>query len=412
MDVHQIYQLAIAVGLGLIVGIQRQTQGSPVAGIRTITLITVFGFLAGSLAAPLGGSLVLTGLVVVTGFLIMGNVMRARLGDPHPGVTSEVATAAMYLVGVLVALEWTTLAVVTTGFVVLLLHWKGELRSIADRLTEQDRRALAQLILLGFVILPALPNREMGPYGVLNPYDIWRMVVLIVGISLGAYIAYKFVGGRAGTLLAGTLGGLISSTASTMTFSHLTREIEGREAAASVMILIASTVVFIRVLAEIALVAPGELQSLGPPILVMGGAMALVSAGMYRWAGEGIDAPAPEDPPSDLRAAVLFGALYALILVAVAFAQRYWGGGGLYFIAFISGLTDMDAITLSSANLVEDGVLPAGTAWRMILVGGMSNLMFKGGIVAVAGSRALRKPVALGFGLSIAAGTLILLLWP
>ena len=140
-------------------------------------------------------------------------------------------------------------------------------------------------------------------------------------------------------------------------------------------------------------------------------AMALVSAVLYRRAGSGLAAPPPQEPPSDLRSAVLFGLLYAAVLVAVAFAQSHMGDQGLYMVAFLSGLTDMDAITLSSARLVSTGELSAETGWRMILVGGMSNLGFKAGIVASVGSRPLRRPVLLAFGAAIVAGVAILFLW-
>jgi uncharacterized membrane protein (DUF4010 family) len=303
-------------------------------------------------------------------------------------------------------------AVATSGIVLVLLQAKEPLEGFADRLGKADRNALAQLVLLGFVILPAMPDRDMGPMQVLNPHEIWLMVVLIVGISLGAYVLYKFIGGERGTVLGGMLGGLISSTASTITFSRMTRKKASLVPGAAVMIMIASTVVFGRVVVEVALVARPVLLDMAPPLIAMMLGMAAVSLVLYRWAGEGLSAPAPEEPPSDLRSAVVFGGLYAAVLVAVAFARTYWGDQGLFIVSFISGLTDVDAITLSSANLVEAGRLPAETGWRMILVGGMSNLVFKTGIVASVASPTLRKPVLLAFGASIAIGVAILLFWP
>lgn len=412
MGLTEIYQFAIAIGLGLMVGLEREGVRSPVAGIRTYPIITGFGFLAGVLAGPLGGWLAVGGLLVVAGFMVLGNAIMVRRGDPDPGMTSEFAVVVMFLVGLALAMGWNALAVAVSGVVLVLLHAKEPLKDFSARLGHSDRRALAQLVLVGFVLLPAMPDRSMGPYGVLNPHSIWLMVVLIVGISLGAYVLYRLLGGGAGALAGGILGGLISSTASTITFSRMTSARRGLVPGAALMIVIASTVVFGRVVAEVAVVSRGYLPVMAPPLLVMMVGMAGIAAVMYWRSGEALRAPPPDEPPSDLRSAVAFGALYAVILVAVAFARRHLGEGGLYLVSAVSGLTDMDAITLSSAQLVESGSLEPGIGWRMILVGGISNLAFKAGIVVSAGDRALRKPVLTAFAASALLGVTLMVFWP
>jgi len=412
MGLEEIYQLAIAIGLGLMVGLEREGVQSPIAGIRTYPILTAFGFLAGLLSGPLGPWVAVAGLVVTAGFMVLGNAILTRTGNADPGMTSEYATVVMYTVGILLAMGWNALAVAVAGTVLVLLHAKEPLEGLSDRLGKSDRRALAQLVLVGFVLLPAMPDRSMGPYGVLNPHGIWLMVVLIVGISLGAYVLYRLFGGSAGALLGGVLGGLISSTASTITFSRMTRTRPGVVPSATVMIMVASTVVFGRVVVEIAVVARDALPVMAPPLLLMMLGMAGVAALLHSRAGEALKAPPPEDPPSDLRSAVVFGGLYAVILVAVAFARRNLGEGGLFLVSAVSGLTDMDAITLSSAQLVERGQLDAGIAWRMVMVGGIANLAFKAGIVVSAGHRSLRRPVAAAFGASIVLGVLLMVFWP
>jgi uncharacterized membrane protein (DUF4010 family) len=182
--------------------------------------------------------------------------------------------------------------------------------------------------------------------------------------------------------------------------------------AASLMIMVASTVVFARVVVEIAVVAREHLWQLAPPLLAMMVGMAGVGLVLRLRVGGELTAPAPDEPPSDLRSAVVFGALYAVVLVCVAFARRHFGDSGLYAVAAVSGLTDMDAITLSSAQLVGRGELEVGQAWRMILVGGMANLVLKGGIAVVAGHRALRRPLLVSFAASLAVGAGILAFWP
>jgi uncharacterized membrane protein (DUF4010 family) len=412
MGLQEIYQLAIAVALGLMVGLQREGDQSPIAGIRTYPLITALGFLSGHLGIAFSPWFPAAGLLAVVAFMTLGNLALIHGGDPQPGMTSEFATVTMYAVGIALALEWTILAVAMAGIVLVLLQAKEPLQAFSARVGKADRDALARLVLLGLVILPAMPNRSFGPLGVLNPYQIWLMVVFIVGISLAAYVIYRLVGGGGGTILVGILGGLISSTASTITFSRMTVKRPSLLPGAAVMVLIASTVVFARVVVELAVVSWSSLPAMAPPLLSMMGVMILVSAVVYRWAGEGLSAPPPEEPPSDLRSAVAFGLLYAAVLVAVAFSREYLGDRGLFVVSFVSGLTDMDAITLSSARLVEAGELAPDTGWRMILVGGMSNLVFKAGIVAVVGTRRLLRPVLLGFGASILGGVAILFLWP
>jgi uncharacterized membrane protein (DUF4010 family) len=412
MGLHEIYQLAIAVGLGLLVGLEREGHQSPIAGIRTYPILTGFGFLTGLLAVPFGGWVPMVGLVVVAAFMVLGNLQMAQKGRAVPGMTSEFAAVVMFTVGLAVARGWNALAVAASGMVLVLLQAKQPLRAFAGRLDDSDRKALAQLVLVGFVLLPAMPDTQMGPYGVLNPREIWLMVVLIVGISLAGYVLYRVLGGGAGSLLSGLLGGLISSTASTVTFSRMTRGAERMAPAAALMVVVASTVVFARVVGEIAFVARDHLWQLAPPLLAMMAGMIVIVLVLRLRVSEQLHAPAPEDPPSDLRSAVLFGALYAVVLVCVAFARRNMDESGLYLVAAVSGLTDMDAITLSSAQLVGRGELEVGTAWRMIMVGGMANLALKGGIVLAAGHRALRRPVLTSFAASLALGGAILAFWP
>ena len=186
-------------------------------------------------------------------------------------------------------------------------------------------------------------------------------------------------------------------------------------AAAAFVVIMASAIVFIRVLVEVAVVVPDAWTAVAPSMTLMLATLLLM--GWLQWrkvgkegAGQGPSDELHREAPSELPAAVAFGLLYALVLLAVAAAREYLGEGGLYVVAFISGLTDMDAITLSTAQLVKAGRLEVDTAWRAILIGGMSNIVFKGGVVAVVGGKALRRPVFTGFGASLLVGVGILLL--
>jgi uncharacterized membrane protein (DUF4010 family) len=254
-----------------------------------------------------------------------------------------------------------------------------------------------RFVLISLVVLPLLPDRTYGPFGVLNPFDIWRMVVLIVGIGLAGYAAYRIFGPTAGSALAGILGGFVSSTATTVSYARQSRLGAATAPLAAVAILLASAVVFLRVFMELAAVAPRHLRSMVPPLGLVAAALAAGALAFWRRVRQGDAAPPPPGNPAQLRVALLFGGLYALVVLALAGAKRYLGESGLYLVAALSGLTDMDAITLSTGRMVAAGTLAADTAWRLILVAILSNLAFKACVVALLGSRALLHRVALVF---------------
>lgn len=405
-------QLFVALGLGLLVGLQRERVDPAIAGIRTFALITVLGALTALLGSSFGGWIVAVGLLVSAALVLSGNVVRMSRGDADPGQTTEFTAVVMYCVGALAVMAPLAVSVVLAGAVAFLLHLKEPLHRFVGRMGEGDVRAIMQLVLISLVILPVLPDRPFGPYQVLNPYQIWWMVVLIVGLSLAGYVAFKLFGANAGSALSGVLGGLISSTATTVSYARRTKDSPESSRLAALIITIASAVVFGRVLVEMAAVAPRNLREIGPPIGAMLGVAILVSLGAWLLGRDRkAELPEPENP-ADLKAALVFGALYAGVLLAVAFARDRFGTAGLYGVAALSGLTDMDAITLSTSRLVASGQVDPSTGWRAILLAGLSNLVFKAGIVAVLGARALLGRIALLFGAMLAGGGAIFWLWP
>ncbi|MCI0433565.1 MAG: MgtC/SapB family protein [Gemmatimonadetes bacterium] len=410
MDLTFIHELAIALGLGLLVGIERERQSARVAGVRTFAMITLLGALSGALGEVTGAWLVPVALFVVAALLVTGNIVVLRAGQYDPGMTSEIAALVMFAVGVLVVTGFRVEGFVIAGAVALLLHWKQPLHGVARRLGDEDFHAVMRLVLIGLVILPILPDRAWGPYGVLNPFRIWLMVVLIVGISLAGWIALRWLGPRAGTMTAGALGGLISSTAATVGFARSSRAAGGDPGAAAVMIMLASTVAFLRVLLEILVAAPAHVATVGLPLLVMAAIMGALS--LLAWRRRAVHADAPAHAPADLKAAIVFGLLYGGILFLVAATREQFGTRALYGVAALSGLTDLDAITLSSAQLLNAGQLEPAAGWRLILIGALANLLFKGGVVVVLGARALAARIGVLFGVAVAGGAGLLLLWP
>ena len=248
MDVHLLQKLATALGLGLLVGLQREKIHDPLAGIRTFALITVFGAVCGLLAGQVGVWLLGVGLAAVGGLFIAGYARRRgeigqgrrplavageRVATPEPdeardvGLTTEVAALVMFVVGAYVTLGDVATATVIGGAVFMLLHLKEPMHTFVGRLGATDLRAIVQFVLIALVIFPILPDQGYGPWQVLNPHNIWLMVVLIVGISLTSYLLYQLVRGRAGTAVQGILGGMISSTATTIGATIFSRAISG-----------------------------------------------------------------------------------------------------------------------------------------------------------------------------------------
>lgn len=412
MTENAFIQLAVSLLLGLLVGLQRERTESSVAGIRTFPLIAMFGTVCAWLAAAYGGWILGAGVLAVAALFVAGNLIRSQGGDKDAGQTTEIAAVLLYAVGAYLVIGEMAVAVALGGAIALLLHYKQPLHAFVAGIEEDDVRAIMQFALVTLVILPVLPNETYGPYEVLNPFNVWLMVVLIVGISLAGYVAYKLFGARAGALLGGSLGGLISSTATTVSFARRSSGSPSSPAISALVIMIAATTVFLRLLIEIAAVAPMQFMQLAPPLAAMLLACAVIGALAWRRA-RGLDPQLPRrGNPANLGLALLFGGLYALILLAIAAAKEELGSAGLYSVAVLSGLMDMDAITLSTARLASQGRLEADTGWRVIMLASLSNILFKGGLVAVIGSRALLREVALLFGAALLAGIAILWFWP
>lgn len=413
MDVPltDLYRLGIALGLGLLVGLEREwSEKQP--GIRTFPLITVFGALSGLLARDFGGWILAAGILGVVAMTVVANYLRVRQENASVGMTSESAVLVMFGVGALLSMGETTIAVAVGGAVAVLLGWKRPLHQFVKAIGAADVQAIMRLVLVAFVILPLLPNQAYGPYEVFNPFKVWLMVVMIVGISLGAYLVQKLLGNRVGILLGGILGGLVSSTATTVSSARRSVRLSENPNCCAVVILLASTVMYPRLIAEVAVVSPASLPHVAGPLIALMAFTGAMSWMMIRASGKGMTAVVEERPPSDLRAAVVFGVLYVAVLYIVAFTKERFGNQGLYAVAAISGLTEMDAITLSTAQLMKSGAIQAETGWRLIVTAALSNFLLKAGVVAALGTRGLFGRIAALFGLIIAFGFALLFLWP
>jgi uncharacterized membrane protein (DUF4010 family) len=404
--------LAISLGLGLLVGLQRQHDNARIAGIRTFPLITLFGTLSALLAQDFGGWIVGAGLLATAGLVVAANLLKNRETQPDVGQTTEASVLLMYALGAYLVMGSATVAVAVGATVAVLLHLKETLHRIVARIGHTDLTAIMQFVVISLVILPILPDQAYGPYQVLNPHNIWLMVVLIVGIGLLGYFIYKIFGGKAGTFMGGVLGGLISSTATTVSYARRTKEAHGSSQLAALVIFIASTVAFLRILTEILIVAPASLPQVAPPLLAVVGIMCVTGLVAYFINKEKGDHMPEQENPAQLKTALVFGAIYGLVILGTAAAKDYLGDSGLYIVAIISGLTDVDAITLSTSRLMNIGNISPANGWRIILVAALSNIAFKTALVGFLGNKGLLGKVALLFGIVLLGGLLVLWWWP
>lgn len=404
--------IGMSLGLGLLVGLQREHAESQIAGIRTFALVTLLGTLMALLGQNYGGWLVAVGALCVAVLLFVANLAKMRRGLSKPGLTTEVAALIMYAVGAYLVLGDAAVAVLVGGIVAVLLQWKQPMHSFVGRMGPDDMRVIMQFALVALVILPVLPNENYGPFQAFNPHETWLMVVLIVGLSVAGYIVYKFYGQNAGTVVGGVLGGLVSSTATTASYARRAGQQPSASSQAAVVIAIASAIAIGRVIVEVGVAAAPVVRYLAPPLAVMFLWMLALSLLVYRFDRPGQAGMSPPKNPAELKLALVFGVMYSLIKLAVAATQHYLGESALYGVAGLSGLTDLDAITLSTAKLVEADRLAADLGWRLILTAALANLAFKGGIAAVLGDRRLALSTLVVFGAAIAGGGLILWLWP
>lgn len=402
--------LGLAAALGLLVGVQRQYSGHVTAGIRTFTLVTVLGA-ACSIATDFAGAwLVAAGLLGVAGLGVAAFLRDEDTEENPAGLTSEVALAVMYVVGALTPHVEPVVPVAIGVGTAVLLHAKAALHRFSERLTEPEVRSILTFALISAVVLPILPTEKFGPYDVWSARNIWLMVVLVSGIGLVGYAAHRLLGTRRGVLVAGLVGGLVSSTATTASFARHTKE--GGPILVSVFVITAaSCVVFVRVLVEIGATSQTLLpHAIGPMCVMLGVSAACAGVVWMRVRREPAEAPEANNPV-ELKPAMIFAGLYALVLLAVAWSREVMGEQGIYVVAAISGLTDMDAITLSSSRMVESGGLEPQAAWRAIVIASISNMAFKLGMVGVIAGGRLFRPMAVVFGVVSAAGAVLLVVW-
>jgi len=415
MDYNDLVTLGISFGLGLLVGLQREQSNHETAGVRTFTLIAILGTLAGFLTREFDNPFILPVFgIAITALMITANIIIAkRDSEPTAGQTTEVAVLLMFALGAYLVLGDQLIAVIIGGALAILLYVKEVLHNFIDKLKDKDLGAIMTFVGISLVILPILPDETYGPLDVLNPRDIWLMVTLIVGISVLGYFVYKWVGKKAGMISNGILGGIISSTATTVSYARSAAQNTSVSKVSAFVIMASVTISIIRVIIEIGIVAPGKLGAVVSPFVILFLFMAVLSVMLFYTVSKDKavdDMPEPKNP-AQFKSAFIFGVLYGLILLAVAFTEKEFGDEGLYIVSIIGGLAKKDAITLSLAQSIKGG-LDTELGWRLIMTGVLANFVFKIILVAVLGNKKLLTWVGGAMIISIAAGLLLMWLWP
>ncbi|HVH18344.1 MAG TPA: MgtC/SapB family protein [Myxococcota bacterium] len=393
-------RLGAALGLGLLMGLEREfaqrNEEASFGGVRTFALISLSGAAATYAGVVLEQPLVtLAGFAGIAALIVVSYVTSSRQG--HLGLTTEVSALLTFVLGALCVHGHVSVAAAIGVVAVLLLALKNALHTLASRIESADVEATLRFALITAIVLPLLPDQTYGPppFDVLNPYEIWLMVVLIAGLNFAGYVLVKLMGAEHGFGLTGLLGGLVSSTALSLGFAQRSKQEPGQSRALALGILLAWTVMFVRVIAEVAVVNPALVRRMAPTAGAL--AVAGLAATFYlhrtraRARGRAATATAPSKNPLELRMAIQFGLLYAAITLGARAAQHFFGEAGLYAAGALAGVSDVDAITLSMANLAASSPDSASAAARTIEIAVLSNTAAKCAMVCALGAPELRR---------------------
>jgi uncharacterized membrane protein (DUF4010 family) len=408
MEYQELLKLALsfatAVLLGALIGIEREkrkaeeNQQGGIAGLRTFTLLALFGAAAGWLAAETASPwIVAGGLMIVGAFVVAGYVIAARADPQSTGLTTEIAAVLVYLLGAMVTLGHSELAIGLGVVTAAVLAYKQPLHGFVDKIGWDDVYAGLRLLIATFIALPLLPDEPIDPWGALNPYKLWLLVILISSLSLVGYVLTRVLGQTRGTALTGLTGGLVSSTAVTLSFAKEARDNPKNVAALACGILLAWAVMFARIIVLVAVVNRALLGHVLMPFAIMTLVIGGFAAWLYfRGGAKGTKADKGSVAvrnPFSLVAAAKFAALFAVVLLAVKIVQQHFPPSGLYAVAALSGLVDVDAITLSMAEFAKAGELH--TAVIAIVIAAITNTLVKCGMAfAIAGPALGNKLVA------------------
>jgi uncharacterized membrane protein (DUF4010 family) len=401
---------AVSLLLGLLLGVERERskRDTAFAGIRTFPLFALSGFFGG-LAAAKGMPLAFPAVLLVVGALAVAAHLRET--RETAGVTTEMSGLLAAVLGGVVAMGEVGAASAAAVVVTLLLTLKAPLHRLAGAITEDEILAIVKFAVVAVIVLPLLPDRPMGPYGSLVPRKIGLLVVLMSGISLAGYVLVKVLGGRAGWALAGGLGGLVSSTATTLSFSSKAREAREQVPALAVGIVLASTILYLRGAVVIALMDRALGFYLAPRLGVLFGIGIAFAALQFRRQNKEAGEALPLGNPVELSRAAMLAVIFSVVIVLARVAQERLGTAGLWAVGAIGGLVDVDSVAVAAARVRQDASAALAAAGGAYLLATATNLVFKGGVVVVTGGAELARRVLPAFAALGLATAAMLVLW-
>ncbi len=399
LGLSQFILFAQSMGIGFLIGLERQRHEGTIAGVRTITLTALAGSLSGFISS-LTDNLAVPWILLA---LITASLMVAQFKShaEESDTTTVLAAMLAFILGYVLWLGHTVFPAALAIAVTAVLYFREELQGFPRRLSRQDITSFFQFAAVAFILLPILPNETYGPYDVINPYQVGWLVVLISGLSLAGYVALRLFRGKAGLIVIGLLGGLASTTATTLVYSRHSKRTPHFSHNATTIILLSHLVLFARIAVVVAIVERQLLPSTLPWIIggLLAGIVCLLALLRKR---EDLRQPLPElkvSNPTELKTAIGFAVGFSLVLLLSAWMHDVFANAGSYVIAFLSGLTDVDAITVANLKLFSIGSIDAATASHAIIIALVANFLFKLGIIFTAADRSLWLPITLAFAL-------------
>jgi len=402
-----VLRLGLSTAVGFLIGLERgwrerdEEEGHRTAGLRTFTLIGLMGGIFGALS--LGGNLAFLAAGFVTIGVTVGAFMwREGQQKDDLSATSLVAAMLTYVLGAFAVLGNLQVAAGAGVATVVLLAHKEILHEWLTRISWPELRSGLLLAAMTFMLLPLLPDRAIDPWNALNPHTIWLMTILIAAVSFGGYAAVKLAGPRTGLILSALLGGMFASTAVTLSLARLAPDNPSHVRLLAGGILAAGCVMLLRVLVVTALINSQLSLAIAPVLLVAAAAMGIL-AFVFVSARNDVEVKGIQEfslkNPFDIFEVLRFGALLAVVMLAVALARTQPGDSSVLAVAAVSGLADVDAITLSVARFGE--VSPA--AINAILAAVAVNTFAKGAYAWLAGGARLGLLTIGGSGLAMLA---------
>jgi uncharacterized membrane protein (DUF4010 family) len=372
--------LLTALAVGLMIGVERgwssraEQEGERVAGIRTFSLVALLGGLSSIVSNEIGDWFIGVSFLSVVILVLAGHILETKQSGDR-GITTEVSIFLTFILASWAAMGYQLYSLVATVIVVTILSLKPVLHKWLKNLKVEEIYGGVKLLIISVVFLPFLPNQGYGPYEALNPYWIWWMVVLICSISFVGYFAIKYVGNRRGTLVTAITGGLASSTAVTISMAQFNRQYNAEKLFMG-GVMVASSIMIVRVLIEVSIVNRSLLDLLWIPVLIM--FLSVLGSGYWLWRSSEMQKHEPEielKNPFQINTALQFGLLLGVILLLSEAMKDWFGDSGIYMVSVVSGLMDVDAITLSLSRMARESISENVAVMGIVLASAVNTLI-------------------------------------